>query len=101
MQTPASSRQQCQPVHSFVLSSCRRSLVEAIYNRLNLYREEDGVSVAKCSLLFGPFILCVLTSLVKIFRTHLTFSQNFSLDQTFALCVCVCVIFSLFLLQCV
>lgn len=55
-QTPASSCHQGQPVHSLVPSACRRSLVEAIYNRLNLYREEDGVSVAQCELVFGPFI---------------------------------------------
>lgn len=30
------------------LSSLRRSVIEAVYNRLNMYREEDGVSVAVC-----------------------------------------------------
>lgn len=36
-----------QHIQPCLCSSCRRSVIEAVYNRLNPYKEEDGVSVYK------------------------------------------------------
>lgn len=46
-----------QKIWSHFCSPCRRSVIEAVYNRLNPYREEDGVSICDDELCPSPAVL--------------------------------------------
>lgn len=61
----------------YLCSSCRRSVIEAVYNRLNPYREEDGVSVRICDEYELCPSLTIYTTLAhksyaKVLRLHNT-----------------------------